>query len=91
MSDELKRHERLYDEYLENEANWTSIGYPSQDYQNWLETMVFHWRSCASARNREGVYVYSEQDIIDNLQETVNQQAAEIAELRRRLELQSGA
>jgi hypothetical protein len=90
MSDELKRHERLYDEYLENEANWTSIGYPSQVYQNWLEEMIMHWRTCATARSREGKYVYSQDDHIANLQETVNQQAAEISELRRRLELQGG-
>ena len=85
MSKALEIHDQLYAEYMEQEEHWTSIGFPPQAYQIWLESMVIHFKTCALARFRDDVYVYSEHGMIDNLQETVNKQQAEIAELKQQL------
>lgn len=66
-----REHDMLCAEWREHNANWEGI-YPALTYEEWLEMTLLHWKRCASAPHREGVYVYSEQDLIDNLQETVN-------------------
>ena len=66
-----REHDELRAKCAEHNANWDGI-YPAMTYEEWLEMECKHWQRCASARYREGVYVYSEQDMIDNLQETVN-------------------
>lgn len=79
-------HAMLQKEWQEHNDNWTSIGFPYSDYETWLESEVKHWRKCAGAYLRKGVSVYSEQDIIDNLQARVNELEAKNRDLRRKLE-----
>lgn len=76
----------LADEWTQANEDWQSIGYPTTTYTAWLESQVQHWHNCALARYEPDRMVYTDKQLIENLQVTVNALYFENIRLKKLLE-----
>ena len=87
----LARHERLLWQWVEYNYDWMNVGQEFTSYEEYLEGQVDHYEKCSRAKYRTEQIGYSEADLLDNLQTTVNEQAAEIERLKLLLKVQKKA